>query len=122
MNLALVVIALAQLMVVLDVAIVNVALPSIQRSLNFGPTDLEWVVNAYAIAFGGLLFLGGIITNYFSWRWILFVNVPIGLVLALAAPLVLARRGGRSARLDIPGAALVTAAATLLAYGLSRAA
>src|ERR687887_401247 len=59
MNPALVVIALAQLMVVLDVAIVNVALPSIQRSLHFSATELEWVVNAYAIAFGGLLLLGG---------------------------------------------------------------
>src|SRR5256886_10663464 len=59
LGLALAVIAVAQLMVVLDVAIVNVALPSIQRSLHFTPTNLEWVVNAYAIAFGGLLLLGG---------------------------------------------------------------
>src|SRR5205814_8170042 len=59
LGLALAVIAVAQLMVVLDVAIVNVALPSIQRSLHFTATNLEWVVNAYAIAFGGLLLLGG---------------------------------------------------------------
>ncbi len=56
---ALPIIAVAQLMVVLDVAIVNVALPSIQQALKFSSTDLEWVVNAYAIAFGGLLLLGG---------------------------------------------------------------
>src|SRR5438105_4698121 len=58
-GIALGVIAVAQLMVVLDVAIVNVALPSIQQALKFNATDLEWVVNAYAIAFGGLLLLGG---------------------------------------------------------------
>src|SRR5438445_795428 len=58
-GLALGVIAVAQLMVVLDVAIVNVALPSIQHALKFNATDLEWVVNGYAIAFGGLLLLGG---------------------------------------------------------------
>src|SRR5437762_994747 len=58
-TIALVVIAVAQLMVVLDVAIVNVALPSIQHALKFNAADLEWVVNAYAIAFGGLLLLGG---------------------------------------------------------------
>ena len=59
LTMALIVIALAQLMVVLDTTIVNVALPSIQRALQFSPTDLEWVVNAYSLAFGGLLLLGG---------------------------------------------------------------
>src|SRR5260370_855878 len=49
----------AQLMVVLDATIVNVALPHIQRALGFSGTNLEWVVNAYALAFGGLLLLGG---------------------------------------------------------------
>src|ERR1700681_327642 len=68
LNIALVVIALAQLMVVLDVAIVNVALPSIQRELHFAAADLEWVVNAYAIAFGGLLLLGGRTGDLFGRR------------------------------------------------------
>jgi MFS family permease len=54
-----VVIASAQLTVVLDATIVNVALPHVQRALGFSGSDLEWVVNAYAIAFGGLLLLGG---------------------------------------------------------------
>jgi EmrB/QacA subfamily drug resistance transporter/deazaflavin-dependent oxidoreductase (nitroreductase family) len=212
LNVALVVIALAQLMVVLDVAIVNVALPSIQRELHFAATDLEWVVNAYAIAFGGLLLLGGrtgdlygkrrmfiigalfftagsmaggfatsssfliaaraaqgigaailaptalsllaatfpqgaqrnralgvysavsagggavgllmggIITNYLSWRWIMFVNVPIGLLLAFAAPRVLIRGEGKPGRLDLPGAVTVTTGVSLLVYGLARVA
>ena len=56
---ALVVIATAQLMVVLDATIVNVALPHIQQALGFSGSGLEWVVNAYALAFGGLLLLGG---------------------------------------------------------------
>jgi EmrB/QacA subfamily drug resistance transporter len=56
---ALVVIATAQLMVVLDATIVNVALPDIQKALGFSGTGLEWVVNAYALTFGGLLLLGG---------------------------------------------------------------
>src|SRR5712664_3476531 len=205
LGLPLAVIAVAQLMVVLDVAIVNVALPSIQRSLHFTANNLEWVVNAYAIAFGGLLLLGGragdlfgrrrmftagslagglattstllilarvaqgvggaivaptalslladtfaegkarnralgvysavsagggalglllggVITNYFSWRWILFVNVPVGIVLALVAPRVLLATKGQPGRLDLPGAVAVTGGATLLVYSLSRAA
>jgi len=59
LGLALVVIATAQLMVVLDTTIVNVALPHIQRALGFSGSGLEWVVNAYALSFGGLLLLGG---------------------------------------------------------------
>jgi len=46
-------------MVVLDATIVNIALPSIQQARKFSPTDLEWVINAYALTFGGLLLLGG---------------------------------------------------------------
>src|SRR5438876_10175593 len=57
-GLALLVLASAQLMVVLDATIVNVALPHIQRALGFSGSGLEWVVNAYALAFGGLLLLG----------------------------------------------------------------
>jgi len=49
----------AQFMVILDATIVNVALPSIRRSLGFAPTDLQWVVTAYVLATGGLLLLGG---------------------------------------------------------------
>src|SRR2546426_1338941 len=209
---ALLVIAFAQLMVVLDTTIVNVALPSIQQALRFNSIDLEWVINGYSLAFGGLLLLGGragdlfgrrrmfvagvllfaagslvgglattswwlivsrvvqgaggaivaptalsliadtfkegtartralgiyagaaggggavglilggFITNYFSWRWVLFVNVPIALLLALAAPRVLTGSEGRSGGLDLPGAISVTGGMTLLVYGLSRAA
>lgn len=208
----LIVIAFAQLMVVLDTTIVNVALPSIQRALHFNATDLEWVVNGYSLAFGGLLLLGGragdlfgrrrmfvagvllfgagssagglattstwliisrvvqgaggaivaptalsliadtfgegaarnralgiyagaagsggaiglilggLIVNFLSWRWVFFVNVPIALLLAIAAPRVLAVSEGRSGRPDLPGAISVTGGMTLLVYGLSRVA
>jgi MFS family permease len=58
-RLLLLLICLAQFMVILDVSIVNVALPSIRGGLHFGTTGLQWVVNAYTITFGGFLMLGG---------------------------------------------------------------
>src|SRR5436189_29318 len=67
-NIALLVIAFAQLMVVLDTTIVNVALPSIQHALRFNPTDLEWLINGYSLAFGGLLLLGGRAGDLFGRR------------------------------------------------------
>src|SRR6266576_1146957 len=57
--LALAVIVAAQFMVVLDVAIVNVALPSIKTDLHFSESNLQWVITAYSILFGGVLLLGG---------------------------------------------------------------
>src|SRR6476659_5293360 len=59
LGLALVVISMAQLMVVLDATIVTVALPSIQRALHFSTADLQWVLSAYTLTFGGLLLFGG---------------------------------------------------------------
>ena len=212
LGLALIVIAAAQLMVVLDATIVNIALPSIQRALQFSATDLEWVINAYALTFGGLLLLGGragdlfgrrrmfvvgiavftlgslaggfatsatwlivaraaqgigaaivapaalsliadtfsegpdrnralgvygavagaggaaglllggLLTSFATWRWVLFVNVPIGILLATVAPRVLAPSKGRDGRLDLLGALTATGGMVLLVYGLSRAA
>ena len=57
--LALALISAVQFMVVLDIAIVNVALPSIKVDLGFSQEDLQWVISAYALVFGGLLLLGG---------------------------------------------------------------
>ena len=212
LGLALVVIATAQLMVVLDATIVNVALPHIQQALGFSGSGLEWVVNAYAVTFGGLLLLGGragdilgrrrvfvfglllfsgasllggfatsqwwlltaravqgaggaviaptalalittnfpeggernrafgvyaamagagsaaglllggILTSYLSWRWVLFVNVPIGIVVAAAAPRVLAESPRRPGRIDVAGAVTGCGGVALLVYGLSKAA
>src|SRR5438045_3904333 len=58
-NWTLVLCCLAQFMVILDVSIVNVALPSIRNDLGFTATDLQWVVNAYTLTFAGFLLLGG---------------------------------------------------------------
>ena len=55
----LVIVCLAQFMVVLDATIVNIALPSIQEGLSFSDADLQWVINAYTLVFGGFLLLGG---------------------------------------------------------------
>jgi EmrB/QacA subfamily drug resistance transporter len=63
---ALAVIAIAQLMVVLDATIVNIALPSAQRALDISDADRQWVVTAYTLAFGGLLLLGGRIADYWG--------------------------------------------------------
>ncbi len=211
LGLALVVIATAQLMVVLDATIVNVALPHIQRALGFSGSGLEWVVNAYALTFGGLLLLGGragdllgrrkifiaglllfsaaslaggfatsqawlltaravqgaggamiaptalalimttfaegparnramgvyaamsgggaavglvaggLLTTYLSWRWVLFVNVPIGILTAAVAPFVFGESARNRGRFDLPGAITGTAGVALLVYGLSNA-
>jgi EmrB/QacA subfamily drug resistance transporter len=212
LGLALLVIATAQLMVVLDSTIVNVALPHVQRALGFGGSGLEWVVNAYAVTFGGLLLLGGragdilgrrrvfvfglllfsaasllggfatsqawlltaravqgvggaviaptalalittnfpegrernrafsvyaamagagsavglllggILTTYVSWRWVFFVNVPIGILVAVLAPRVLSESPRRPGRVDVAGAVCATGGVALLVYGLSEAA
>src|SRR5690242_13893555 len=66
--LALALIVAAQFMVVLDIAIVNVALPSIGADLAFSPGNLQWVVSAYAILFGGFLLLGGRLADIFGRR------------------------------------------------------
>jgi EmrB/QacA subfamily drug resistance transporter len=65
------VIGLAQLMVVLDTTIVNVALPSAQRALHFSNDNRQWIVTAYALAFGSLLLLGGRIGDLFGRKWTL---------------------------------------------------
>jgi len=212
LGLALAVIATAQLMVVLDATIVNVALPHIQAALGFSGSGLEWVVNAYALAFGGLLLLGGrsgdllgrrrifiagillftlaslvggfatgqewlltarvfqgvgaafaaptalsliavtfpegpprnramgvyagmsvaggavgliaggLLVQFASWRWVFFVNVPIGLLVAFLATRVLPESERRRGRFDLPGAITGSLGIASLVYGLSSAA
>src|ERR1700678_1221119 len=75
--LILVVVAVAQLMVVLDATIVNIALPSAQHALGFANSDRQWVVTAYALAFGSLLLVGGRLGHMFSRKWI-FITGLIG--------------------------------------------
>src|SRR5213595_341691 len=75
LGLALLVIATAQLMVVLDATIVNVALPHIQTALGFSGSGLEWVINAYALTLGGLLLLGGRAGDILGRRRVLIAGV-----------------------------------------------
>jgi EmrB/QacA subfamily drug resistance transporter len=81
--LILAVVAVAQLMVVLDSTIVNIALPSAQHSLGFANSDRQWVVTAYALAFGSLLLMGGRIGDMFSRKWVFIVGLA-GFALASA--------------------------------------
>jgi EmrB/QacA subfamily drug resistance transporter len=211
-GLALAVIATAQLMIVLDATIVNIALPHMQDALGFSDTGLSWVLNAYTLTFGGLLLLGGragdilgrrrvfiagilifsiasllggfaesqawllaaralqgvggaiasptalslittnfdegpernrafgvfaavsgagaaigllaggMLTEWLSWRWTLFVNVPIGIVLVLAAKRYIMESERVRGRFDISGALTSTAGMVALVYGFIRAA
>ncbi len=208
-GLALALLAMTQFVIVLDASIVNVALPSIGRDLEFSQDDLSWVVNAYVLTFGGFLLLGGrladllgrrrmfigglilfsvasllgglaqsdvqliaaralqglgaaiispaalslvttmfsegaernkalgvwgavagsggaagvllggVLTEYAGWEWVLFVNVPIGLLAAFAAPRLLPEsRDDRPRVFDLAGAFTVTAGLALLVYTL----
>ena len=74
---ALGVVCLAFFMTVLDVSIVNVALPSIGRDLKFSSDDLQWVITAYAITFGGFLLLGGRAADLLGRRRILVLGVVL---------------------------------------------
>ncbi|MEU1267707.1 MFS transporter [Streptomyces sp. NPDC005799] len=211
-GMALLVIASCQLMVVLDITIVNIALPHIQSALDFSTTSLSWVVNAYTLTFGGLLLLGGrtgdilgrrrmfivgvllfavasllgglaqnsgellaaralqgvggaiasptalslvsttfpegpernrafgvfaavsagggaigllaggMIVEWLNWRWVLFVNVPIGVLIALAAPRWIKESERHPGHFDILGALTSTLGMVLLVYGFIRAA
>jgi EmrB/QacA subfamily drug resistance transporter len=75
--LALYVLCTGMLMIVLDVTIVNVALPSIQDDLGFSPSGLAWVINAYLIAFGGLLLLAGRLGDLFGQRRIFLTGLVV---------------------------------------------
>ncbi len=205
-------VCVGQFMVILDVSIVNVALPSIREDLRFSAVDLQWVVNAYTLTFAGFLMLGGracdllgrrrvfigglllfslaslvgglsqsqgmligaraaqglggavvspatlailttsfaegpernralgvwgamggaggatgallggVLTDLLSWQWILFVNVPIGMAVALAAPRFVAegRNLERARNFDLAGAVTVTAGLVALVFGIVR--
>jgi EmrB/QacA subfamily drug resistance transporter len=80
-------VSLAQVMVVLDVTIVNVALPSIQDDLGFSADDLQWVVNAYLLLFGGFLLLGGRLADILGRRRVLLAGLGLFAVASLAGGL-----------------------------------
>lgn len=112
---ALAVIALAQFMVIMDTSIIGVALPEIQSDLGFSPEDLSWVFNAYVVAFGGLLLLGGRLSDLFGAKRIFTAGWSILTVGSLAAGLAetttveIAARAAQGA-----GAALIAPSALTL--------
>ena len=84
-NLVLLLLCLAEFMIVLDFSIVNVALPSIQTDLGFSTADLQWVISAYAVAFGGFLLLGGRIADYYGRRRLFVVGLVVFALASLVA-------------------------------------
>jgi MFS family permease len=82
--LVLILLALAQFMVILDVSIVNVALPSIQKAFHMTQTDLQWIVTAYTITFGGFLLLGGRSADLFGRRKMFLIGVIVFTLASLA--------------------------------------
>jgi EmrB/QacA subfamily drug resistance transporter len=85
--LALALLCSAYFMVILDVSIVNVALPSIQKDLHFSPDDLQWVLSAYALTFGGFLLLGGRTADLLGRRVVFMGGVALFTVASLACGL-----------------------------------
>jgi EmrB/QacA subfamily drug resistance transporter len=209
---ALAVIALAQFMVIMDTSIIGVALPEIQSDLGFSPGDLSWVFNAYVVAFGGLLllggrlsdlfgakrlfltgwavlaagslaaglaettgveiaaraaqgvgaafiapsaltllmmlfghdprelmkafavygaaapaggtagvFLGGVITEWISWPWVFYINIPIALVVLAVTPALMPAVAARRGSTDLAGAITATAGLALTVFAIVRA-
>ena len=108
---ALVVLCVGMLMIVLDQTIVNVALPSIQRDLKFSTSSLAWVVNAYLIAFGGLLLLAGRLGDLVGRKRVFLTGLAIftvasalcGLADSQAAARRRAVRAGRRRGTDLVG-------------------
>ncbi|MET8158304.1 MFS transporter [Sphaerisporangium sp. NPDC005289] len=113
---ALLVLAAAQFMVIMDTSIIGVALPEMQLDLGFSPGDLQWVFNAYVVAFGGLLLLGGRLSDLFGPRrvfttgWLILIA---GSVVAAAAGTASIEIVGRAVQ-GVGGALIAPAAMTLL--------
>ena len=112
---ALAVIALAQFMVIMDTSIIGVALPEIQSDLGFSPEDLSWVFNAYVVALGGLLLLGGRLSDLFGAKrvftagWVVLAAGSLAAGLADSTGVEIAARAVQGA-----GAALIAPSALTL--------
>ncbi len=124
--LALVLLSAAQFVVVLDASIVNVALPSIQRALDFSASNLQWVVNAYTLTFGGFLLLGGRAADLFGRRRVFIGGLVLFSLASLAGGLAQSEGWLIAARaVQGLGAAIVSPAAlsivtTTFAEGAER--
>ncbi|HXY81235.1 MAG TPA: DHA2 family efflux MFS transporter permease subunit [Gaiellaceae bacterium] len=113
---ALALIVTAQFMVILDVAIVNVALPSIKADLGFSQTSLQWVISAYAILFGGVLLLGGRLADLLGRRRLFVAGLALFAASSLLCGLAWSESSliGFRALQGLGGALLAPAALSLL--------
>src|SRR3954463_13269779 len=110
--LALALLSVVQFMVVLDIAIVNVALPSIQVDLGFSQENLQWVISAYALVFGGFLLLGGRAAHLLGPRPLLLIGIVAFTLASLSAGLAWSEASLIAARaLQGLGAAIISPAA-----------
>src|SRR5262249_54867952 len=110
--LALALLCVVQFMVVLDIAIVNVAVPSVQADLCFSQETLQWVISAYALVFGGFLLLGGRAADLLGRRRIFFVGLVVFSIASLLAGLAWSEASLIAARaFQGLGAAIITPAA-----------
>jgi EmrB/QacA subfamily drug resistance transporter len=114
--LALALLSAVQFMVVLDIAIVNVALPSIQVDLGFSQENLQWVMSAYALVFGGFLLLGGRAADLLGRRRIFFVGIIVFTAASLLAGLAWSEASliGARALQGLGGAVITPAALSIL--------
>jgi EmrB/QacA subfamily drug resistance transporter len=123
---ALILLCVAEFVVVLDAAIVNVALPSIQRDLHFSQEDLQWVVNAYVLMFGGFMLLGGRAADLlgrrrvFMFGLILFSLASLAGGLATSQGLLIAARGVQGLGAAILAPAALSIVTTTFAEGAER--
>ncbi|WP_116114467.1 MFS transporter [Amycolatopsis ruanii] len=116
----------AQFMVVLDVSVINVALPSVQRALGFGEAGLPWVVNAYTLTFAGFLLLGGRLADVFGRRRVfvaglaLFAGASLAGGLANSASLLIAARAAQGLGAAVLAPATLTVLTTTFPEGAAR--
>jgi EmrB/QacA subfamily drug resistance transporter len=123
-NLLLIIVCLAQFMVILDVSIVNVALPKIGAGLNFSTTGLEWVVNAYTLTFSGLLMLGGRAADLLGRRRVFLVGVGLFAFASLLCAVASSKGlliGGR-ARQGVGGAVMSPATKAIITTSFAEGA
>jgi EmrB/QacA subfamily drug resistance transporter len=123
---ALALLALTQFVIVLDASIVNVALPSIGRALHFSQDDLSWVVNAYTLAFGGFLLLGGRLADLLGRRRLFIAGLVLFSVASLAGGLaqtdvwLVAARATQGLGAAIISPAALSLVTTMFAEGAER--
>src|SRR3978361_2306080 len=92
-NIALALLAMTQFIIIIDASIVNVALPSIGKALDFSQQNLSWVVNAYTLTFGGFLLLGGRLADYLGRRRMFMVGLGLFSVASLLGGLAPSEQG-----------------------------